>query len=255
MFGEGPITICKNHVEFHNKHAHFSIDASLSGQHTVNWLILAIISFSYINTIYEIVFTPREYAGKDEDYPVKGKLITCQIPQLPPSDGSDCCLWHLGDSDLEELKKLWDKKKSSLKQSSTGSSQYEELLKEWDILWETLEKAHFKYIGSEDWSTDALGITIQLEEPFSRDSLRMDCLAILQKWLNAGMNGNFGPGFDHAIPPQYKEDHACITMWCDMGVSNPILALLDLAANLQKWKFLGTPIKSLKFEKAGADFS
>ena len=47
MFGEGPVRPRSSEVEFRGRVAQFRIDASNSGQDTLNWLLLCVINFGY----------------------------------------------------------------------------------------------------------------------------------------------------------------------------------------------------------------
>ena len=252
IFEEGPVSVVDNRIEFWNRRAQFVLDASQSGQNTINWLILCLLSFSYVNTVIELFFVAKELVDDCSDFPAKGKVVVCDVPVLPASDGSDCCLWHLGDPEFEELRKLWEESRNP--RPADKRSPYEALVQEWESLRQSLEEAPFDFVEDDDWSVDCLGITILLEDGFVSGRKETQCLQSLHMWLKIGMDGGFSSGFDHVEGPRYDEATRGVKLWCDMGTADPIQSFHALVTVLQGWMQLEVAIRSVRFEKAGADF-
>lgn len=61
-FGEGPVSLACSEIDYYTRVAQFRIDASRSGQNTINWLILSILAFSPLNPVLDVYFTehPRD---------------------------------------------------------------------------------------------------------------------------------------------------------------------------------------------------
>ncbi len=255
VFGDGPMLIPDNRVEWFDRRAQFTLDVSRSGQYTLNWLILCLVSYSYINVIFDISFLTRDLV--DEEYgPSRGKLSVAEIPELPDSDGSDCCLWHLGDPEFDELAQCWSERHSPATQVAREqkvASDIKELLTRGQAYRACLEDAYFEFIEDDDASFDCLEITIQLEDDFRTDGQREYVMQSLHDWLQMGYNGGFGDAFHYASSPLYDQEHSCLTMWCDMGTANVVGSARSLVIVLDSWRACRVIVRSVRFGRRHVD--
>ena len=61
MFGEGPISKASDELVFRGRLAQFRLDASRSGQDTLNWLFLTVLNFGYeVNIIQDFLFSQEK---------------------------------------------------------------------------------------------------------------------------------------------------------------------------------------------------
>lgn len=60
LHGEGPIKLTTPQIEFRKKLAQFRIDASQSGQDTLNWLVLSVLNFGYAFCLVSDFFFDQE---------------------------------------------------------------------------------------------------------------------------------------------------------------------------------------------------
>lgn len=59
MFNEGPLKLISNEVEFRGRLAQFRVNASSSGQDTLNWLLITALNFGYsTSAVANFVFEP-----------------------------------------------------------------------------------------------------------------------------------------------------------------------------------------------------
>ena len=78
--GQGPARVCPPGVQFRGEFARFEIDASASGQNTLNWLTLCLLNFGYTVLIVErITYCARDRKLRQFEEE-KGETITMPWP-------------------------------------------------------------------------------------------------------------------------------------------------------------------------------
>jgi hypothetical protein len=84
IFGEGPMAHLSSELSFQGLVAQFRVDASLSGQHTLNWFILKALEFAMeVSTLTRITIAEEEYLDKITLGGRVGKVISLA---LDPND-------------------------------------------------------------------------------------------------------------------------------------------------------------------------
>ncbi len=64
MFGEGPIRSASNELRFRGRLVQFRLDASQSGQDTLNWLLLSVLNFGYeVSAVQRFIFDQETQLG------------------------------------------------------------------------------------------------------------------------------------------------------------------------------------------------
>ena len=83
MFGEGPIEKVSNEVEFRGRVAQFRVNASRSGQDTLNWLLLSVLNFGYaVSQVSNLIFNQEKNLDFFIDRRLDTKLERLSIPTL-----------------------------------------------------------------------------------------------------------------------------------------------------------------------------
>ena len=82
MFGDGPIKPMSRELEFRGPLAQFRVDASRSGQDTLNWLLLSVLNFGYEVSAVQQFFFDHERQIESFTGRISGKVEYISIPSL-----------------------------------------------------------------------------------------------------------------------------------------------------------------------------
>ena len=80
ILGEGPIRSVSGEVQFRGALAQLRIDASDSGQHTLNWLLVAVLNFGYeVSRVQQFIFDQEKHLRLFVDGPLEDKVESVRL--------------------------------------------------------------------------------------------------------------------------------------------------------------------------------
>ena len=217
IFDEGPASLASPGVEFRGTRAQFRIDASRSGQNTLNWLSICIFNFGdRIHAVEAVKFASEDLLdvcfGPAHDAPL---LVEFQR-DIHPSDSP------------EEREISSDVLTSDAATISKFSSE------------------KFSVLESSDAAWDRLRITVAFTRSLA-DHERAEFEALMLSWVNLARYGAFGgTGSDSNSNPFFKntrEMHVDI----DMGDTNIDISLPILINSIEGFHMVSTPIDTVIF--------
>jgi len=212
VFGEGPIRWSDGAITFYKKVAQFQVDASESGQCTINWLILSLMTHAINNPIADVCFTKtpginvtfEEHYGLSED-----DRIVMQLPQIDESPASTL---PIDTPDIDGTSRV--------------PAEAQPL--------PDITPQHFKMLVQEPCTADSLLVTIlfeQLPNDVDRDSFA----DTVSEWAGIGLLGGFGDGFHSVHDLVYSHDTDSAWFLCDLGLADSHIALRVLANIFDAW--------------------
>ncbi len=228
LFGEGPVSLASPHIQFHKRLAQFRIDASRSGQKTINWLILTLVHFASEHVITDIFFTLKP-AGSDisfEEYYrfFEDTLVTLPIPGLSPAPG------EIANADTAANREQEEAEPNDTSHVPDDAQPMEIVTSE-----------HFRVLVALPFEIDSLTITIHFEQlPNAQD--RKDFSKYIRSWCAVAQIGGFGGhGFRHCEKLKYKKETESASLFCDMGLADFDLSIKVLVFLLDSWHTQGRP--------------
>ncbi len=237
IFDEGPIRQISSKIDYYPRCARFKIDASRSGQNTINWLIVSILHFNAVNLVTDVLLVRRNDDGRllDEVYSQQDpKLIRLPIPiensvmrSLDTSTGEQSSR-SIGIQD--EMDKPADSDSHVPLEARSYESQQSEL---------------FRILALPDWQLENLETSVYFEE-FPAAEERTLFRQSLESWLTLGSLGAFGSSGFHAFGKvTFDEPSASARFWCDVGVTDWDLAFKVLVNLLESWHCQGVTIEAV----------
>jgi len=247
LFDEGPVARVSEEITFFRRVAQFRVDASGSGQNSVNWLILMLIGFSSVNVVTEIYFTEQlnsqwtfeNYFGLSKEEPVK-----VGIPDvLAPSKRTEAEAASLGRTQLSLLR---------IEDESGASATHESAAWPDAVPHPAVASPYFPILTTPLLEPDNLIVTIFLEElPQHRE--REPFTDSIRSWLKLGQLGAFGaPGFGYVGEIDYEAGDDSVRFFCDMATVDVDLAIRILVSTLEGWHNHGIVVKGVVLGEAGA---
>jgi hypothetical protein len=244
MFGEGPISRVSEVIDFFPRVAQFRIDASRSGQNTINWLILSLVEFSSINCVTEIHFTEQLNAQWTlEQYfeLSKDKLVKVPIPEISLS--CENVEQKINSADIKELKPC-AKEEIHIDEESEN-----EIENHASTPYAAVSSDYFPVLQTPFLVPDDLTITVFFEE-LPKSGERQPFADSIRSWICLGELGDFGTlGFGFASEIEYDTNNESLYFLCDLGTTDMDLAIRILVNTLEGWQTHGIVIKSLVLGK------
>lgn len=218
MFDEGPVRPVADEIAFSRRLAQFRIDASESGQNTINWMLLSLLPLCEANPITLVYFVMSflEYRLEPRPHYV---LVGYQDVYGPVEH-------RLSLSDVNrhrEATALRDEHPATPAAPGDRTP-----YPGWD-------SDSFLILMSPHWIPAASKITVQFEQLPHGENQRAFA-AVLESWLLLGQNGGFGGrGFGSYGRVHFSRDRESATFQCDMGMADAERALDVLFSALECW--------------------
>lgn len=236
LFSEGPITKASDEIRFYPRVAQFRINASRSGQNTINWLILSLVAFSNVNVVTEIHFRERlnmqwtferyfELSEKD--------LVKVAVPEM--SGTARATLAAPSPHGARVLPSDEEPKAEPLDTSELPSG----------TPYPGVASEHFPVLTTPRFSRENSEVTIYFEQ-LPRAGERGPFVESIRSWLRLGQLGAFGPpGFDHFTEVDIDPENVSAKFLCDFETADMNLAIQILVSTLEGWHAHGIVIKAL----------
>jgi hypothetical protein len=207
------VSLISSAIEVAGRIAQFQLDASRSGQLTINWLIIALASFCETEQIELIDFTAaREQLSSHASTP-HAKLKRYELPSS-----------------------------EAIASETVGESLDSDQV--------VLVPPYFRlHIDSALDSSSAV-INIALDEATNSNEIAI-VQDTVEHWRQLGVYGGFGGrGFDDSSSIAYLDDESCLRLTVDFGVSDVDLAIKSLVWLCESWSTSGVVIDEVRIENA-----
>ncbi|NLS95577.1 MAG: hypothetical protein GXX96_25870 [Planctomycetaceae bacterium] len=235
VFDEGPVAWPRAEIEMFRTLARFRIDSHLSGQNTINWLILRLLDHCTDNPISTICFTKQPFVNATfEEY---YGLANDDLIMLHPSDAADDTSDQAQTSFCHRVQSPGVSQKPSHVPSSAEP-------------FPGLTAEHFGVLVTKPCSSDSLLLTIYFERLPNRQQ-RKSFEKSVHEWASIGMSGGYGAGFHYTAALEYVEESDSARLFCDVGSADLTLALNVLANMLDSWCVEGMAIEALVVGEGG----
>jgi hypothetical protein len=227
-FDDGPIQLASPSIAFFGPRAQFLIDASRSGQDTINWLSLALFDFGYYgHTITQIGYAyPAE--ALDELPPWSGKPEFVPFPEKPTGPE-------------------FEGPESEAPSSYVPSEAVPDT---------NFRSQRFSVLALPDDEWDRFVVTVYFAKP-PLPAERQEFTSLIQSWLLLGSYGGFGGhGIHSSQEIEFNDATDSVVIRADMGDSDPQESLNVLIQSLEGFVRGSTPIDAIVFgshnERGGA---
>ena len=228
LFGEGPVSLASPDIQFHKRLAQFRIDASRSGQKTINWLILTLVHFAAEHVITTIFFLQKLSNTSFEEYYEfsEDDLVTLPIPELSPAPRD----MATANAETPATREREEAEPNDASHVPDDAQPMEEVTSE-----------HFKVLVALSLETDSLTVTIYFEQSPNAQE-RKDFSKYLRSWCTVGQLGGFGGnGFHYFDKLKYAEETDSASLFCDMGLADFELSIKVLVFLLDNWHTQARP--------------
>jgi hypothetical protein len=218
-FDDGPIQLASTGIAFFGPRAHFLIDASRSGQDTVNWLSLALFDFGYyVHTITQIGYAyPAETL--DELSPWSGKPEFVPFPEKPTMPGLE--------------RPVSEAPSSYVPSEAVPDTNF--------------RSQKFSVLALPDDEWDRFVVTVYFTKP-QLPAERKEFTSLIQSWLLLGSYGGFGGhGIHCSREIEFNDATDSVVIRADMGDSDPQESLNVLIQSLEGFVRGSTPIDAIVF--------
>ena len=236
IFGEGPILPVSGEIDFYPRCAQFRINASRSGQNTINWLILTILRFIPVNLVTEILLMRRAATGQPvaEEFSLNAaQLVKLPLVNMVTAESAV-------SANNEQVRGATTAAGAGVPRSESESHVPPEAKP-----YEGVQAEHFRILALPSWHVENLMVRIYFEE-FPKPAERKPFQESIRSWLNLGSQGAFGgSGFDAHNEVALDKETASARFWCDIGVTDWDLAFRVLVNLLESWHRQGIAIEAV----------
>ncbi len=223
-FDDGPVALSSPGVESCGARSRFLVDASRSGQDTLNWLALILLDFGEDVQAVTDVFFGSEPAYLDAMIgPARGEWVLVEFSGKRPSTT----------------------RRRSARASQLGYVPHDA------IPHANLKSKKFKILKLNFYEWESFAVTIYFGRALS-DEDRRQLAALVDSWTFLDSYGGFGgAGMHSADKVEFDEATDSASLQADMGDAEPKIALSVLIRALEGFESTGPPIDALVLGRSG----